>query len=76
LQGDQSAAFVDLVKASTFGIQLYQIVCPRYLKRPEPVDILDGPEGRFGSQELALKHQLKAMIYDVPGKDVPWLRFT
>ena len=77
MQGDQSREFVDLVRASLFGIQFYQLVAPRYTKvmdRHERVDILEGPPGRFASEESALKEQIRSFVHNLPGSTIQSLR--
>jgi hypothetical protein len=74
---DASLEFVDLIKASTFGIALWQSACSRYTKvagQFEPVGVLDGQPKRLSSQDAKLKHQLKHMMCDKAGKEATWLR--
>lgn len=74
---DASLKFVDLIKASTFGIALWQSACPRYTEvagQLEPVGVLDGQPRRLSSQDAKLKHQLKQMMCNGAGNEASWLR--
>lgn len=65
-QGDDSQKFVDVLKASTFGCNLWHNTCPRYRKylreTRQPFGLLDGPVGMLSADHSELKLELRKLL--------------
>lgn len=72
LQGDDSQKFVDLLKASVFGSNLWHNICPRYRKFLEvtcqPFGVFDGPTGQLSAGNRALKQEMRELVHTLASK--------
>ncbi|GAQ83570.1 hypothetical protein KFL_001530120 [Klebsormidium nitens] len=79
-EGDDSQRFVDLLKASTFGCNLWHNICPRYRKYLEvtcqPFGVIDGPNGLLSAGNGALKQEMRELVHTLASSESSAPRFS